>query len=128
MAITADPLRERRAEVILQQLEDLPPLPTSAIAALKLGAGQAETLVQLIQQDPAIAERVLKLLRFDGDVAQATAALWLDAVRDAFLCVVIFQAFYGVKPGGGAFSRLEYWKHSIAVACAAELLAEQLVT
>src|SRR5262245_36769570 len=74
-------LREKRVELILQQLEALPALPVDAAQ---------------IEPQP--------------------------------LATAVFQTFnaLGKKPDS-ALNLDEFWKHSLAVACCAELLAEQLV-
>ncbi|HEX8523272.1 MAG TPA: HDOD domain-containing protein, partial [Tepidisphaeraceae bacterium] len=81
----SDQLREKRAEVILQQLDDIPPLPD--VVKTSLGKEGGETAL----------------------------ANWL------------FETFQTTAASRGPFNRQEFWKHSIAVACCAELLAEQLV-
>ena len=85
MVQVAEQLREKRAEVILQQLETLPALPDSLKSTLNTEAGENA------------------------------------------LGVWVFQNFQADPKVHGSFSRAEFWKHSIAVACGAELLAEQMV-
>ena len=136
MVQAPDQLREKRAEVILQQLEGLPALPEAVVAALKLDASySAGSLIQLIRGAQELSERTTRLAVLgvttpldNPDVDRLVELLGVDPVRHAFLAVGIFQAFQGPKSPSRAFNRLEFWKHSIAVACAAELLAEQLVS
>jgi putative nucleotidyltransferase with HDIG domain len=138
MSQAPDQLREKRVELILQQLEELPTLPAVAIRLLEVTAKEsssAKEVVELLESDPALATRLLQLVhRADagvrGEVAtvdRAVLLLGFEAVRAAVLAVSVFQTMAGDgKPGEGHFSREEFWKHSVAVACCAELLAEAL--
>ena len=81
--------------------------------------------------------RVLQLVhRADVGVAgdvnsiqRAVVLLGFDAVRSAVLALSVFQVFRGPSPlPGRVFNRDEFWKHSIAVACAAELMATAMKT
>ena len=134
-----DAVREKRVELILQQLEELPTLPAVALKLLELTGSDdssAKEVVELISTDVALASRILQLVhRADagvrGDVNtidRAVLLLGFDAVRSAVLAVSVFETFstqHGRKPNH--FRIEEFWKHSVAVACCAELLADELV-
>src|SRR5688500_5688827 len=103
---TTDPLREKRVELILQQLEGIPALaapPPQAVTALLESC-------RTPQPSP--------LLQRLGELAVATYAAFANQER---------------KPAAEAaglassFNRDEYWKHAVAVGCCARLLAEQMV-
>src|SRR4051795_7626714 len=131
-------LREKRVELILQQLEELPTLPAVALRVLQVtgdDSSSAKQVVQLISSDPALTARILQLIRradagIRGDVTsvdRAVILLGFDAVRAAVLAVSVFQTFGSRQeddPAKSRFSREEFWKHCLAVACCAELLAE----
>ncbi len=131
-------VREKRVELILQQLEELPTLPAIAVRVLELTGTETSTLkevVDLISADQSLTTRILQLVhsaeagvRGEVDsVDRAIVLLGFDAVRSAVLAVGVFQTFGNAPARKGAhFSREEFWKHSIAVACCAELLAEEL--
>ncbi len=130
--------REKRVELILQQLDELPTLPAIALQVMKAtGAddSDARQVTELIAADPALTARILKLAgRADlgvgavGTIDRAVALLGFDAIRSAVLAVSVFQSFGEGDPrAGGHFCRRAFWKHSIAVACCAELLAESLM-
>jgi putative nucleotidyltransferase with HDIG domain len=135
----ADPVREKRVELILQQLEELPTLPAVALKVLEVTASEdssAKEVVHLISSDVALASRILQLVhRADAGVSgevhsieRAVILLGFDAVRSAVLAVSVFETFSGQqgrKPNH--FHIEEFWKHSVAVACCAELLAEELI-
>src|SRR5207244_10503019 len=52
-----------------------------------------------------------------------------DAVRRAVLAVSVFNTFSGAERERKTqhFSIEEFWKHSVAVACCSELLADELI-
>ncbi|HTW95268.1 MAG TPA: HDOD domain-containing protein, partial [Tepidisphaeraceae bacterium] len=65
-------------------------------------------------------------------IDRAVLLLGFEAVRSAALAISIFEVFDQPRKAPETdqkppFSREEFWKHSIAVACCAELLAEALV-
>ncbi|HRK29631.1 MAG TPA: HDOD domain-containing protein [Tepidisphaeraceae bacterium] len=131
-------LREKRAELILQQLDDLPTLPAVAVRVLQVtqdDKSSSADVVRLIESDPSLTTRILKLVhRADlgvrgevNSVDRAVKLLGFDAVRSAVLAVSVFDTFR-TSPSGGAskFSREDFWKHCVAVACCAELIAIEL--
>ena len=131
--------REKRVELILQQLDELPTLPAVALRVLELAGSDAASckqIVQLVSSDPSISARILQLVhRADSgvrseikSVERAVVLLGLDAVRSAVLAISVFENFSPRKAArnGGHFNREEFWKHCVAVACCAELLAERL--
>lgn len=131
-------LREKRVELILQQLEELPTLPAVAMRVLEVtrdDASSAREVVDLIASDPALTSRILQLVhRADlgirgeiNSVDRAVVLLGFDAVRSAALGVSVFQTFSAHPTGPGEhFCREDFWKHCVAVACCAELLAEAI--
>lgn len=128
-------VREKRVELILQQLEDLPTLPAVAVRVLEVTSNEssdAQEVVKLIQSDPSLTARILQLVhRADvgvrGEVTsveRAVILLGFEAVRSAVLAISVFEAFREAdKPLASQFRRDEFWKHCVAVACAAELIA-----
>ena len=128
-------LKEKRVELILQQLEDLPTLPAVAVRLLELTADDQSSLkevVGLISSDPSMTARILQLVhRSDvgvrgevSSVERAVVLLGFEAVRSAVLAVSVFQSFGSLSERRAAhFSRDEFWKHCVATACCAELLA-----
>ncbi len=52
--------------------------------------------------------------------------LGFEAVRNAVLAVSVFETFASSNSHPTQFSREEFWKHSVAVACCAELLTEAI--
>ncbi len=130
--------REKRVELILQQLQDLPTLPAVAVRVLEATGREdssQEEVVKLLESDPALTTRILQLVRRSdlgirgevNTVARAVSLLGFDAVRSSVLAISVFQTLsQNSTPGGGYFNRDSFWKHSVAVACCCELLAEKL--
>jgi putative nucleotidyltransferase with HDIG domain len=132
-----DQHREKRVELILQQLEELPTLPTVAVKVLEVtneGSGSStDDVVRLVGSDPVLTARILQLVhRADlgvrgevNSVDRAVQLLGFEAVRSAVLAISVFQTMGGeAQPVNGHFSREDFWKHCVAVACCAELLAD----
>src|SRR5688500_17545589 len=106
MTTSPDQLREKRVELILQQLEQLPTLPAVAISVLEATASDdssADEVVKLIQSDVSLTARILQLVhRADlgvrGEVStvqRAVLLLGFEAVRSAVLAVSVFQTLGG---------------------------------
>ncbi|MGA3067171.1 MAG: HDOD domain-containing protein [Tepidisphaeraceae bacterium] len=135
MSSTSDNLQVKRVELIVQQLEQLPTLPAVAMRVLEAtasGESQTSEIVSLISSDVSLTARILQLVhRADlgvrGEVTtvdRAVVLLGFEAVRSAVLAISVFETFSNGAPHGSGFPREDFWKHSIAVACCAELLAE----
>ncbi len=130
--------RAERVELILAQLDDLPTLPTVAVRVLELTTASdsnARQVIRLIESDQSLTAKILALTRRASTgvrsevatVEKAVVLLGFEAVRNAVLSIKVFETFArreGSVPS--AFDRTEFWKHSLAVACAAQLAAEQL--
>src|SRR5436309_1727407 len=103
-----DQLREKRVELILQQLEELPTLPAIALRVLE-ATGSDETsakdVIALISSDQSLTARILQLLRRAdsgvrseiNSVDRAVVLLGFDAVRSMALAVSVFHTL-GQKP------------------------------
>src|SRR4051812_9154514 len=103
-----DPVREKRVELILQQLEELPTLPAVAVRVLEVAGDEdscAKEVVELISSDVSLSARILQLVhRADAGVRgevntieRAVVLLGFDAVRSAVLAVSVFETFGGQK-------------------------------
>src|SRR4051812_10163727 len=131
-------LRDKRVDLILQQLDGLPTLPAVALRILEATGNEdssARDVVALIASDPALTTRILQLVhRADigvrgevNSIDRAVLLLGFETIRSAVLAVSVFQTFQHTDPRHpSTFSREEFWKHCVAVACCCELLAAQL--
>jgi putative nucleotidyltransferase with HDIG domain len=128
--------RDRRIDLILQQLAQLPTLPSVALRVLEVtgeDSSSAGQVIELIEADQSLTARILQLVhRADAGVSgevntvdRAVVLLGFEAVRSAVLAISVFQTFGPAAKAGAHFRREEFWKHSIAVACCAELLAAE---
>ncbi len=140
IASRSQPTEAQKAELVLSQLDAIPPLSPMILRVLALSEhdrGNAERLIALIESDPPLAARILSLvdraeqgarLRV-SDVKNALPILGFNVLRQAFLTLKINELFdraISPAPGPGEFDRAEFWKHSLAVACAARAIAESL--
>jgi len=132
--------RTNRVELILSQLENLPTLPAVAVRLVELTAdwhANAKQIVSLIESDPSLTAKILKLARRADvglspraarTVERAVVMLGFETVRNAVLSIKVFEAFGpdANTQTTGPFDRRDFWKHSLAVGCAARLLAERV--
>ncbi len=130
--------RAERVELLLAQLDNLPTLPAVATRILELTTASnssAKEVIRLIESDQSLTAKILAMTRKASagvrtevaTVDKAVILLGFEAVRNAVLSVKIFEVFArsdGAPPT--AFDRTEFWKHSLAVACGAQLAAQQL--
>src|SRR5437764_8292683 len=102
-------LKEKRVELILQQLEELPTLPAVAVRVMEVTGrdnAEADEVVTLIQSDPALTARILQLVhRAESGVSgqitsveRAVVLLGFEAVRSAVLAISVFETFRGAEP------------------------------
>lgn len=145
--------RARHLEIILGRIDALPTLSPVAVRVLQLSSDSRaglDELTRLIESDPSLAAKVLALTRrSDLGIARGITSierivilLGLDTLRAALLSAELYEMF---KPGAAGsnhdtpdpaaaagaedrdarFDAAGFWRHSIAVACAAELIAEK---
>jgi putative nucleotidyltransferase with HDIG domain len=138
--------RARHLEVILGRIDALPTLSPVAVRVLHLtteSTGDLSEITRLIESDPSLSAKILALTRrSDIGIARGVTSierivvlLGLDTLRAALLSAELYEMF---KPESGhhddeadgannahTFDASGFWRHSIAVACAAELIAEK---
>jgi HD-like signal output (HDOD) protein len=126
-----------QVELILSQIESLPTLPAIAGRLLEMTTGDrfgTGEIAALVESDQSLSARVLSLVRKSNvgsdvqTVDRAVVLLGADVVRSVVLGVQIFDAFrQSPDQAASRFDRTGFWRHSLAVACAARLLAEKRV-
>lgn len=136
--MATDLSKTRRLELILRQIDSLPTLPVVATRLLSLTASDesdARQVTGLIMGDQTLTAKVLSLCRQSDrgvrsdvmTIDKAVVLLGFTAVRNAVLSIKVFETFdpresrEGEKPDG--FDRVDFWRHSLAVGIAAELIA-----
>jgi len=135
------PDSRRRVQRILEELEQLPTLSSIAVRLLEATSSDessAKEVVELVSADPSLSSKVLRLVRRasyavpfrEATIERAVKLLGFDEVRAAALSVEVFELLDGMasKGGemqgeGGAFSRVEFWRHCLAAGAAAETIA-----
>lgn len=128
----AQPRDPRELWAIFESAEDLPTLPEVAIRLQKMvddPDSSAKDVAAIIEDDPAIATKVLKVVNSAfystgyGEITHlqpAIARLGFIAVINIALSTSIFQAFASSRKP--VFDRREFWKHSISVGIIASVL------
>ncbi|MFY7894974.1 MAG: HDOD domain-containing protein, partial [Phycisphaerales bacterium] len=145
------PTPARQVELILERIDALPTLPAVAARIIRISSGsdvEMDDIAAIIESDPALATRILGLCRKSdkglGDritsVKRAVVMLGIEAERSAVLsvCVCDLVARDSAKQkldnqlassnddtAPQIFDKHGLWKHSIAVAVAAEMLVER---
>ena len=115
----------------LLEIRDLPTLPEVVEKILRKVEDRKTTateLTALLEQDPAISARLLRLansafygLRHNVDTVQrAVVVVGFDAVRHLSLAMSVFEAFTRHKQS--AFDPFDFWLHSLGAAKSAQLI------
>ncbi|WP_043645571.1 HDOD domain-containing protein [Fundidesulfovibrio putealis] len=124
-----------RMRKLIESMEQLPSAPASAARILGIATREFpdfQELVEAIEADPSVSTQLLRLANTAGfnrvekvdDIRQAAMLLGTDVVRTVALCVCVREGLFNTFDAGDPLVR-EYWRHSLACACAAKLLAEQ---
>ncbi|GAA0754460.1 HDOD domain-containing protein [Ideonella azotifigens] len=114
------------------KVKDLPVLPQAVLEVLQVLRNDnlsAEHCIQLIEKDPALAARTLRLANsaFYGApgrvarIADAVSMLGLRTVSGVLAAAALTQAFPASACAGFDFAA--YWRHGLAVAMSARSLA-----
>ena len=120
----------------VSKLEKLPTLSAVATQLMRLTMDEksdAEQVAAIIETDQSLASKILQLVNspsygFSGrvtSVANAVSLLGFSTIRTVALSVTVSDMF-AASAGLTAFDRVAFWKHSLACAVCAELIAEQI--
>jgi len=120
----------------VSKLEKLPTLSAVATELVKLTMDEtsdAQQVAAIIETDQSLASKVLQIVNsasygFSGRVttmAHAVSLLGFSTVRSLALSMTVSDMF-GPSEEPGAFDRTGFWKHSLACAVCAELIAERV--
>jgi signal transduction histidine kinase/HD-like signal output (HDOD) protein len=133
----SSPAAREHLERILAEMDRLPTLPTVAtrlISATTATDSSARQVAEIIETDASLSAAILRLVRradlgvrnADLSVRKAVTLLGFKAVRNAALTVQLHSLWTADErePGSTAVRR-ELWRHNLAVACVAELIAER---
>ena len=124
-----------RVELILSHLAQLPTLPAVAGRLLAVTTSDdscARDVVAIIESDASLTAAILRMVRradlgVDARVTtvqRAVTLLGFRAIRNAILSVQVYTTLAGPDENERLLDlRRELWKHSLAVACTADMLA-----
>lgn len=120
-------------KIRLHQLPSLPQVVVKLIGACDDEDASLSDLAEIILQDPALANQILKtvnsafygLAQKVGDIDQAVAVLGTATIKHIALCNSVQQIFR-VRGKKGSFDHKGFWWHSLKSAIVARLLAERL--
>ncbi|MEW6427665.1 MAG: HDOD domain-containing protein [Thermodesulfobacteriota bacterium] len=130
------PSKEEVMRVLAKPAHELPAMPPVAVRLLRLTGSEdagAIDLVRVVETDPAIAARVLKLINSAGfalphavsSLAHAVVLLGFSAIRAIALDVALFERLTA-KKAGGVFDRNHFWQHCLAVASLGRAIARSV--
>jgi len=120
----------------VSKLEKLPTLSAVATQLMRLTMDEksdAEQVAAIIETDQSLASKILQLVNspsygFSGrvtSVAKAVSLMGFSMLRTVALSMTVSDMF-AASAGLTAFDRAAFWKHSLACAVCAELIAEQI--
>jgi len=123
-----------KIEKIITELSDLPSLPFVVHKLLRVVADRrsaARDLAQVISMDQALTAKVLKLVNsaFFGfsnkitTVSRSVVILGFHTIKTFALGISVFETANKVKNKSSELNIEELWKHSIAVAAGARVIA-----
>ncbi len=131
---TGDAHSAGQVEMILSQIESLPTLPAVAMKLVEMttdGRSGAAEITQVIKADQSLSARVLSAVRRSDigarveSIDRAVVLLGFEAIRNLVLSVQVVEYFSNVTRSLPAdFEWAGFWRHCLAVGCAAKLLAE----
>jgi len=135
MDVTPKP--DGRYQRIIENIKQLPALPlivTRLIKVVNSPDTSAEDAADLIEKDPALTTKVLRLAnsafygmpRSISSVSSAVVILGFNTLKSLVLSASVITMF----PSTGAkiaFDRLRFWKHSIVSAMVARTIAQHIM-
>lgn len=117
----------------ISHIATLPEITLRIIELVEDPRSTAHDLHQVISNDPALCSRILKVVNSAfyglpgqiGSINRAIVLLGLNAVKNIAIAASLAKLFRGGELCP-AFSARDLWKHSIAVAAASKLIADEV--
>lgn len=136
--MSAAPTKDEQQKVVdhslraITHIATLPEITVRIIELVEDPTSTAQDLRHLIENDPALCARVLKVVNssFYGmpgqidSIERAVVLLGLNAVKNIAISASLTKLFHGGKLGA-SFSARDLWVHSAAVATAGRMLADR---
>ncbi len=127
-------MKNPHLESLLSRITEIPTLPTSVLRVMQMIEDpfcSSSDLARVIQADPAMAAKVLKLANSSyygfrqkiANVPQAVTLLGFATLKNTLLAAAVFDMFRISSTG---FDLPALWVHSVSAATAAKLLAKRV--
>ncbi|MGI9456183.1 MAG: HDOD domain-containing protein [Aeoliella sp.] len=126
-------LQNEALEALFQRLSELSSLPSIALRIIEAAvdeATDAEDLRQLIEKDPALSARIIRIVNSSfyavrqevADLKSAIALLGTKQIRNIAITVFVARQF---RPSNGqdSLDRTRLWNHAMAVGAISRLIA-----
>jgi HD-like signal output (HDOD) protein len=134
---TTDQSRNERYKRVIENIDQLPSLPgivQRLIEVVTSPDSSAEDASSLIERDPALTGRMLRLAnsafygmpRAVSSVNSAVVILGFNSIKSLVLSTAVAKLFPASKTGGG-FDTRRFWMHSIICAMGARLIIRHLM-
>ncbi len=126
-------MKNPHLESLLSQITEVPTLPTSVLRVMQMIEDpfcSSSDLAKVIQADPAMAAKVLKLANSSyygfrqkiSNIPQAVTLLGFATLKNTLLAAAVFDIF---RISASGFDLPALWQHSITAATAARLIAKR---
>ncbi len=120
-------------ESLLSRISEVPTLPASVLRVMQMIEDpfcSSSDLAKVIQADPAMAAKVLKLANSSyygfrqkiSNIPQAVTLLGFATLKNTLLAAAVFDMF---RISATGFDLPALWKHSVTTATAAKLVAKR---
>lgn len=123
----------RSLEIKVSRSENLPVLPQIASSVIRLADdpdSSSRDMEKMIERDSAIAAKVLRVANSSyyglsqvASISRAISILGINSVR-SLVVGIAYQQIIGSRQLSLRFSKLDFWRHSVAVATAAKILGK----
>jgi putative nucleotidyltransferase with HDIG domain len=126
--------RYRRFIEKMDQIPSLPAIVSRLINVVNSSDSSAEDVADLIEKDPALTSKVLRLAnsafygipRSVSSVQSAVVILGFNTLKSIVLSASVMNLFSSQKTPW-AFDKTRFWKHSIVCALAAKTIAQGMI-
>lgn len=128
-------IQNEALETLFQRLSELSSLPSIALRIIEAAVDEgtdAEDLRQLIEKDPALAARIIRIVNSSfyavrqevADLKSAIALLGTKQIRNVAITVFVSRQFRS-KNDKESLNRDRLWDHSMAVGAIARLVSKE---